>query len=54
MSKAIVSLETLDALFNRAHTVARRVDAGDTLPEADYHLNFTDAEQLFSELTPQR
>jgi predicted transcriptional regulator len=34
--------------------LARRLDAGEKLPEADYRLNFASAGQLFSELTPRR
>lgn len=54
MSKAIIGTESLDTLFARAHEVARKLDAGAALPEADYRLNFATAAQLFSELTPRR
>ena len=34
--------------------LARHIDAGEDLPEADYHLNFANTVQLFTELTPAR
>lgn len=54
--KAIISTESWESLQSRALAIAQRVDAGEgeTLPEADYHLNFADSAQLFSELTPAR
>jgi len=52
--KAIISTESWDSLQARALAVARQVDAGETPPEADYHLSFADSAQLFSLLTPAR
>ncbi|MDP2154627.1 MAG: hypothetical protein Q8J61_01395, partial [Sulfuricella sp.] len=54
MSKAIIGTESLQTMFKRAHEVARKIDGGELLPEADYHLNFESAARLFSELTPRR
>ncbi len=53
-NKAIIGLETLADMVARGHEIARRADAGLPVPEADYHLNFSSATQLFAELTPAR
>jgi predicted transcriptional regulator len=53
-NKAIIGLESWGAMQARAIEIARRVDAGEAVPEADYHLNFATAAQLFNELTPAR
>lgn len=53
-NKVIIGLESLGDMFARGHEIARRVDAGLTVPESDYHLNFSSAAQLFAELTPAR
>lgn len=54
MAKAIIGTENLQTFFARAHDVARKLDIGERLEEADYHLNFETAAKLFSELTPRR
>jgi predicted transcriptional regulator len=54
MSKAIVEIPRRGEYFDRAMEVARRVDAGEEVPEADYHLGFASAAQLFGELTTAR
>jgi predicted transcriptional regulator len=54
MSKAVIGIETEVETRQRLMALACRADQGETLPEADYHLNFADAVHLFSELTPQR
>jgi predicted transcriptional regulator len=54
MSKAIIEITRPGAYLAAARTAARRVDAGGRLPEADYHLGFETATQLFAELTPAR
>jgi predicted transcriptional regulator len=54
MSKAIVEIPRGGEYFEQAMEIARRVDAGEEVPEADYHLGFADASQLFAELTPAR
>lgn len=54
MSKAIIGLENWREMVARGHEIARRVDQGTKVAEADYHLNFTDSAQLFSALTPER
>ncbi len=52
--KAYIGVETWTTMQERALAIARRVDAGQDVPEADYHLNFSSAEHLASELTPAR
>lgn len=54
MSKAIVETPRPGAYLDQALAVARRVDAGETVPEADYHLGFASTAQIFRELTPAR
>lgn len=54
MSKAIVEIPRRGAYFEQALETARRADAGAALPEANYHLGFATAAQLFGELTPAR
>lgn len=54
MAKAIVGTESVRAMFKRARVLARRADAGERLPEADFHLSFTDGAHLLVELTPAR
>lgn len=54
MAKAIVGTESVRAMFKRARALARRVDAGARLPEADFHLNFAEGAQLLAEFTPAR
>jgi predicted transcriptional regulator len=44
----------LDRLEGTHGLMARRLDAGEDLPETNYHLGFESAAQLFAELTPQR
>ena len=53
-NKAIIGLESWGTMQARAIEIARRADAGEAMPEADYHLNFATAAQLFNELTPAR
>ena len=52
--KAIVEIVGEGQYFDDAMAVARRIDAGESVPQADYHLGFTSAPQLFAELTPAR
>jgi predicted transcriptional regulator len=54
MSKAIISITDWASSGKSLRTLAQRLDAGDRLPDADYHLNFTTPSQLFSEVTPKR
>jgi predicted transcriptional regulator len=54
MPKAIVETPRRGAYLEQALAVARRVDAGEVVPAADYHLGFASAAQLFRELTPAR
>ena len=52
--KAIVEIVREGQYFDDAMAVAKRIDAGESVPSADYHLGFTSAPQLFAELTPAR
>lgn len=52
--KAIVSTDSTHAMFRRVRALARRADAGERLPAADYHLSFDSAARLFGEITPAR
>ena len=54
MSKAIVEIPRRGEYFESAMAIARRLDTGEELSEADYHLGFADAAHLFNELTPAR
>ena len=45
--KEIISTESWDSLQPQSLAIARQVDAGKTLPKADYHLSFADSAQLF-------
>lgn len=54
MAKAIVRTESVQAMFKRARALARRADAGERLPEADFHLSFADGAHLLAEFTPVR
>lgn len=53
-NKVVIGVESFEEGMTRARAIARRVDAGERLPEADYRLSFASAAQLFSELTPAR
>jgi len=52
--------QALETLYLSAITVAelreiaQKLDRAEILPEADYHLSFSDSVQLFRELTPAR
>ncbi|MFT3791523.1 MAG: hypothetical protein QM741_10670 [Rudaea sp.] len=52
--KAIIDIATRSETFDHALTIARRVDAGEPVPAADYRLHFDSARLLFSKLTPSR
>ncbi|MBK5941492.1 helix-turn-helix domain-containing protein [Halochromatium roseum] len=54
MAKVIVGLSDWSQTKSELQGLARAIDAGEALPEADYRLNFPSAEQLFAELTPAR
>jgi predicted transcriptional regulator len=53
-SKAVVGVESHEEMLRRSLKIARRVDRGEPVAEAAYHLNFANAARLFSELTPER
>jgi predicted transcriptional regulator len=53
-NKAIIGVESHETMMRRALDIARRVDRGERVAEADYHLNFATAAQMFAELTPAR
>jgi predicted transcriptional regulator len=54
MAKAIIGISDWSQTKSELKALARAIDAGEALPEADYQLNFASAEQLFGELTPFR
>ncbi|SRR6266545_302897 len=54
MTKAIIGISSKGEAFADLREIARRIDAGEKLPQADYRLNFSTAGQLFAELTPKR
>jgi predicted transcriptional regulator len=54
MSKAIVEVPGAGAYFEQAMQIARHFEAGEAVPEADYHLGFPNTEALFETLTPAR
>lgn len=54
VNKVIIGVESFEEGMARAREIARRLDAGEEVPEADYHLTFGNAALLFSELTPAR
>ncbi len=53
-NKAIIGLTDWDLTKQELRTLARRLDSGESVPEADYRLSFASAAQLFAELTPAR
>lgn len=48
MSKAIVEISAAGEYFERALDIARRVDAGEAVSEADCHLGFARSCHQFS------
>lgn len=54
MTKAIISITSTSTLFGEMRGIAQKLDRAEILPEADYHLSFSDSVQLFRELTPAR
>jgi len=52
--KAIVEIVKKGQYFDDAMALAKRIDAGESVLSADYHLGFTSAPRLFAELTPAR
>jgi len=54
MAKAIIGISDWSQTKSELKALARAIDAGEDLPEADYQLSFASAEQLFGELTPFR
>lgn len=51
---AIIGITDWPAREAQVREVARRIDAGEALPAADYHLGFANAAQLLAELPPRR
>ena len=51
---AIIELSDWGRTKAELKTLARRMDTGAILPEADYHLGFATTEELFRELSPAR
>lgn len=54
MPKALICNLTRDQLNARALASARRADAGEALPEADYLLNFENPVDAYRAVTPER
>jgi len=52
--KAIIDVAPSGTAFDEAMEIARRVDAGEMVPEADYTIHFSSARQLLSHLTGAR
>jgi len=52
--RVFIGVESMEESRRRGLEVARRVDRGEAVGEADYYLSFASAAQLFSELTPAR
>jgi len=52
--KAIVEVSPNGAAFDTALDIARRFDAGQDVPPADYHLHFESVRLLFSHLSGAR
>jgi len=52
--KAIIGITSWDETRNELRDLARRIDAGERLPAADYHLNFATPGELLGELPPKR
>ena len=53
-NKAIIEVTKRGSAVANARALARRLAAGEDLPEANYHLGFESAARLFAELTPRR
>lgn len=54
MPKAIITNLSHDELDARARDIARRLDAGEDLPEGDYLLNYPDTTLAYRAVTPER
>ncbi len=52
--KAIIEIVRGGEYAQSALEIARRVDAGLAVADADYHIGFHSVERMFSELTPER
>jgi predicted transcriptional regulator len=52
--KAIIGITDWEQTKQELLDFARRVDAGEAMPEADYHLGFPDTAHLLAELPPRR
>ncbi len=52
--KAVIGITDWNRTRDELRDLARRVDAGARLPEADYHLNFASPIALLTELPPKR
>jgi predicted transcriptional regulator len=53
-NKAIIEVNSYGSYQQRGLDVARRFDAGEPVPAADYHLVFPSMASLFAELPPKR
>lgn len=54
MARAIINKHRRADLATLAMDIARRVDAGEALPEADYVLNFENPVDAYRAVTPER
>ena len=52
--KAVIGITDWNGTRDELRDLARRVDAGERLPEADYRLNFASPLALLAELPPKR
>lgn len=52
--KAIIEVNTYGSYQQRGLDIARRFDAGESVPSADYHLVFPSMASLFAEFPPKR
>ena len=52
--KAIIEIVRGAEYAQSALEIARRMDAGLAVADADYHIGFHSVERMFSELTPER
>lgn len=52
--KAVIGITDWNRTRDELRDLARRVDAGERLPEADYRLNFASPMAMLAELPPKR
>lgn len=52
--KAVIGISSWDQTRNELRKLAKKIDAGKRLPEADYQLDFPSPVELLAELPPKR